>query len=304
VLTLTYAIIRRKSRQDEEVAVVQPSPGNRLLTISDLAERTGVPAPTLRSWESRYGFPQPIRLSGGHRRYGERDVAAVLEVLRHRGSGLALEAAVRRATSEPTQPRSLYVELRRRHPELTPQLLSKKSLVAMSHAIEDECCARAEQPLLFGGFQRSRFLRESYARWVELARTARVAVVFTDLGVAPDPRPGVPVEVALPHEAPLNREWIVVCDAPDLPACMVAVERPGQEAVLDMRRRFEVVWTVDPRAVRSASRIAAALADRYRPGWNTTGPAEPADEPAGASADLRRASELLTRTMGYLDAVH
>jgi DICT domain-containing protein/predicted DNA-binding transcriptional regulator AlpA len=283
---------------------VEPSPGNRLLTISDLAERTGVPPATLRSWESRYDFPRPIRLAGGHRRYAERDVAAVLEVLRHRDSGLALEAAVRRTRSEPPQSRSLYAELRRRHPELVPQRLSKNSLVALSHAIEDECCARAEQPLLFGGFQRARFLRESYARWVELARTARIAVVFADLGSPREPRPGAPVEVALPHEAPLNREWIVVCDAPDLPACMAAVEHPGQEGVRDSRRRFEAVWTVDPRAVRSASRVAAALADAYRPGWRTTELAGLTDDPPGASADLRRASDLLNRTMSYLDAGH
>src|SRR5215218_338432 len=243
---------------------------SNLLTISDLAERTGVPPATLRSWESRYDFPRPTRLAGGHRRYAERDVAAVLEVLRHRDSGLALEAAVRRTASEPPQTWSLYAELRRRHTELVPQRLSKSTLVALSHAIEDECCARAEQPLLFGGFQRDKFLRESYARWVELARTASTAVVFADLGSPREPRPGVPVEVALPQEAPLNREWIVVCDAPDLPALMVAVERPGQETVPDSRRRFEAVWTVDPRVVRHASRAAAALAAENRPELRAT----------------------------------
>jgi DICT domain-containing protein/predicted DNA-binding transcriptional regulator AlpA len=278
------------------------SSGRRLLTISDLAERTGVAPATLRSWESRHGFPRPIRLAGGHRRYAEQDVAAVLEVLRHRGSGLALEAAVRRTRSEPLQSRSLYAELRRRHPELVSQPLVKSSLLALSHAIEDECCARAEEPVLFGGFQRGTFLRDSYARWVELARTALVAVVFSDTGAPREPGPGLPVEVALPHEAPLNREWIVVCDAPDLPACMAAVERPGQEAVPDSRRRFEAVWTVDPRAVRHASRVAAALADEYRPELRTTDLALLADEPPDASADLRRASDLLTRTMSYLDA--
>jgi DICT domain-containing protein len=282
----------------------QHTPPNTLLTISDLAERTGVPPATLRSWESRYGFPRPTRLAGGHRRYAEPDVAAVLAVLRHRDSGLALEAAVRRATTESFQSRSIYAELRRRHSELTPQLLSKTSLVALSHAIEDECCARAEEPLLFGGFQRDAFLRESYARWVELARTARAAVVFADLAAPLEPRPGAPIEVALPREAPLNREWIVVCDAPDLPACMAAVERPGQEGSRDSRRRFEAVWTVDPRAVRYASRVAAALADEYRPGWRTTELAVLDEEPPGASADLRRASGLLNRMMGYLDAGH
>ena len=272
------------------------------LTISDLAERTGVPPATLRSWESRYGFPRPSRLAGGHRRYAEQDVAAVLEVLRHRDSGLALEAAVRRGSSEPLQSRSLYAELRRRHPELVPQPLAKSTLLALSHAIEDECCARAEQPVLFGGFQRNRFLSDSYARWVELARTALLTVVFADMSSPRELGPGLPVEVALPHEAPLNREWIVVCDARDLPACMVAVERPGQEAVPDSRRRYEAVWTVDPRAVRHASRLATELAYEYRPALRETELATLANDPPDSSADLRRASGLLTRTIGYLDA--
>ena len=281
-----------------------PPTDDRLLTISDMAERTGVPPATLRSWELRYGFPSPVRLAGGHRRYAERDVAAVLDVLRHRGSGLALEAAVRRTTSDPPRSRSLYAELRRRHPELTPQLLTKSSLLALSHAIEDECCARAERPVLFGGFQRGTYLGGSRARWAELARTAQVAVVFTDTDTPREPRPGGPVEVTLPPDAPLDREWVVVCDAPDLPACMVALERPGQDAVPDQRRRFEAVWTVDPRAVRSASRVAAALADDYRPDWRTTEIELLSVEPRAASADLRRASELLDRMMGYLDARH
>jgi DICT domain-containing protein len=224
-------------------------------------------------------------MSGGHRRYAEADVATVLEVLRHRSTGLALEAAIRRATSGSLRSRSIYAELRSQHPELTPQRLSKASLVAISHAIEDECCARAEQPLR-----------------IELARTARVTVVFADLAAASQPRSGVPTEVALPHDAPLNREWIVICDAPDLPACMAAVERPGQEDVLDLRRRFEMVWTVDPRAVRYASRIAAALAEKYQPGWRTADLAVLDDDPPAASGDLRRAYDLLNRMVGYLDA--
>jgi DICT domain-containing protein/predicted DNA-binding transcriptional regulator AlpA len=279
-------------------------PDNRLLTISDLAERTGVPPATLRSWESRYGFPQPVRLAGGHRRYAEPDVATVLEVLRHRDSGLALTAAVRRATTESLHERSIYAALRRQHPELTPQLLSKRSLVGLSHAIEDECAARAAEPLLFGAFQRGSFLRASYARWVELARTAHAAVVFADLTSPAPLRPGLPVEVALPPEAPLNREWVLVCDATDVPACLAAVERPGQDGSSDPDRRFEAVWTVDPRAVRHASRVAAELADEYRPGWRSAALTMLDEEPPGASGDLRRASDLLSRMIGYVDARH
>ena len=278
--------------------------GPKALTISDLAERTGVPPATLRSWEHRYGFPRPSRQAGGHRRYAEEDVAAVLDVLRHRDAGLALEAAVRRATGPGLHSRSVYAELRRRHPELTPRLLSKRSLVALSHAIEDECCARAEQPLLFAAFQRDAFLRASYARWVELARTARATVVFADLAEPRPQEPGLPLEVALPRESPLNREWVVVCDAPDLPACMAAVELPGQEGISDALRRFEVVWTVEAPAVRDAGRVAAALADEYRPGWRS-GDLTLLDEEAPApSADLRRAADLLGRMIGYVDARH
>ncbi len=281
---------------------MEPWPHRHSLSISDLAERTGVPPATLRSWESRYGFPRPARPAGGHRRYAETDVAAVLEVLRHRDAGLALASAVRRATTAPFASKSIYAELRRRHAELAPQELSKTDLLAISRAIEDECCARAQEPMLFGGFQRETYLRQSQARWHELARTARVAVVFADLATSTPHRPGDPIEVALPHEAPLNREWVVVCDAPDLPACMAAVERPGQEGSLASRRRFEAVWTVDPRAVRHASRVAAALADAYRPGWRTMDLALLDDEPPPASPDLRRAADLLNRMMGYLAA--
>ncbi len=278
-----------------------------LLTISDLADRTGVPPATLRSWELRHGFPHPSRLPGGHRRYTEQDVAAVLGVLRHRTAGLALEAAVRRVNADrssppPMQSRSVYAELRRRHPELLPQRLSKPSLVALSHAIEDECCARAEEPVLFGGFQRTVFLEQARARWTELARTARSAVVFADLAERSAPRPGALTEVALPREAQLNREWFLVCDAPDLPACMAAVERPGQKTTRDTQRRFEVVWTVDPQVVRYAARISTALADEYRSDWRPSGMSFQTDEAPAASPDLLRASHLLNRVVGYLDA--
>ena len=39
------------------------------LSIQAVSERLGVPAPTLRSWERRYGVPDTPRSPGGHRRY-------------------------------------------------------------------------------------------------------------------------------------------------------------------------------------------------------------------------------------------
>ena len=271
------------------------------LSIGDLAHRTGVPISTLRSWEKRYGFLQPDRRAGEHRRYSEADVDAVLEVLARRRGGLSLAAAVQRADAPPVRSGSVFAELRRRHPVLRPQVLSRHTLVSMSHAIEDECCARAADPLLFGAFQRERFLRASYDRWRELARTAQCTVVFADFEHPAPTRRGAPIEVRVPSDSPLNREWVVVCDAVDLPACLTAVERPGQDPGAG-DRTFEAVWSVDPQVVRDASRIAAALADDLRPEWREAADLPPQPDPPGASEDLRRATELFDRMVAYIDA--
>ena len=274
------------------------------LTIGDLARLTGVPTTTLRSWESRYGFPRPTReADGAHRRYPESEVQAVLDVLARRRSGVALATAVQRVVEVPLHSTSVFADVRLRHPDLAPQVLSRSTLVAMSRAIEDECCARAAQPLLFGGFQRETFLRGSYRRWRELARTARRTVVFADFPAPAAIEPGLPIEVPLPRDAQLNREWLVICDSPDLPAFLSAVERPGQDARRPADRVFEAIWSVDPLVVRDASRVAAALADRYRPGWREDEPVLPDEDPAPGSPDLRRASALFDRVVGYLDAV-
>lgn len=278
-------------------------PKRDLLTIGELASRTGVPTATLRSWETRYGFPRPERLAGGHRRYAESDVDAVAQVLRRRQDGVALKAAIRGVSPDPYPSRSVFAELRKRHPELAPQVLTKASLVALSHAIEDECCARAAQPVLFGAFQREAHLRPSRERWVELARTARSAVAFAEpAGDRGAHAEGRLVEVALPADAPLAREWVVVCDAVDLPACLAAVQLPGQGTVPERSRRFEMLWSVDPHVVRDASRVAQALAEEYAPDRAPATEDAPDDDPPPASRDLARGADLFNRMIGYLES--
>ncbi len=39
------------------------------LTTAETCSELSVSVPTLLSWERRYGFPQPTRTPGGHRRY-------------------------------------------------------------------------------------------------------------------------------------------------------------------------------------------------------------------------------------------
>lgn len=45
-----------------------------LLSIGDICSETGLSADVIRVWERRYGFPVPVRLPSGHRRYQQEDL--------------------------------------------------------------------------------------------------------------------------------------------------------------------------------------------------------------------------------------
>ena len=276
------------------------------LTIGDLADRTGLRPATLRMWESRHGFPRPQRRDSGHRRYAESDVELILQVIRRRDAGARLEVALAEAAlaqasvaSPPSAP-SVYAAIRRTHPVLQPQRLTKSSLIALSWAIEDECCARAESPIIFGGFQQDRYFRAAQERWTELARIARSTMAFADFGDSPEPVAGTSL-VHLPEDAPMRREWVVVCDAPDYPAMLTAWELPGQSTVPDRKRLFEAIWTVEPAAVRAAARACAQVALQL--GHSEAAPVlyELAENPPAPPVELLKATSLLNRVVAYLD---
>ena len=270
------------------------------LPIGELVTRTGVSEGTLRMWERRHGFPEPQRLPSGHRRYADGDVELVRRVVRERDEGVSLAVAIARArdSAERIDP-SVFAGLRRRHPELAPQPLRKRQLLALSRAIEDESCARAERPLLFGSFQRERFYRQSERRWRDFARTAELTVVFADFERS---RLAAQEPVELPTRGfdPLSREWAVVCEAVGHAACLVGVELPPERRPRDSARTFEVIWSVEPAVVRSARDICAALAAAAAPelaerlGDRTDAP-PPGDE------QLRLAAAITARTLERLD---
>ncbi len=58
------------------------------MSIGALAKATGVPVETLRTWERRYGFPEPIRLPSGHRRYPSSVVAKLQLMARAKVKGV------------------------------------------------------------------------------------------------------------------------------------------------------------------------------------------------------------------------
>ena len=207
---------------------------------------------------------------------------------------------IQAAVEDPPGAPSVYAALRRAHPTLQPQRLKKSTLIALSWAIEDECCARAERPVIFGAFQKDRYFRAAEERWTELARIARSTTAFADFSDGAD-HDGQVHLVHLPGTAPMRREWAVVCDATDYPAMLTAWELPGQSTVPDRKRLFEAIWTVEPGAVRSAARTCAQVALQL--GNTEAAPLlyELAANPPTPPVELLNAAALLNRVVAYVD---
>jgi DICT domain-containing protein len=260
----------------------------------------GVSVANLRSWEQRYGLPRPQRSPTGQRRYRESDCALLAAVLKRRRGGQSLGAAFGQAGTDAVGPEeSVFAGLRLRHPQLTVHVINKKFLCALTWAIEDDCCARAQRPVLIGYFQRQRFYKAAKARWQDLAGTAEQTIVFADF-TRTSRQSGPITEIALDQRSPARREWVIVCDAPDQPACVAGSERPGHDQHADGERIFEVVWSVDPSVVRDALRIAVAMAAPAMPGLVHQLDSRLNDSTSRASADLTRATGLIERTLDYL----
>ena len=197
---------------------------------------------------------------------------------------------------------SVYWQLAKR-PHVTSYRLSKATLIALSWAIEDQFCTPAESPLLFGAFQRPKFFRPARRRWEHLAATAAQAMVFAQFDEA-DTGAGAgegPLRIGLAAEAPLAQEWVIVCDSRDLPVVLAAWEMPGQTVVAERDRIFQAVWTMEPEAVRLASRICAQVAadsgvEEAKPVLYAL-----ADNPPPAVIGPAEASELFSRVIAYLD---
>jgi DICT domain-containing protein len=274
------------------------------LSIGAVATATHVSVAALRAWEQRFGFPVPERGPGGHRRYSPQQVEQVKQVLRDRDAGWSLEAAIHRAREHAGLAASLtessvFAGLRRRRPDLQAYDLTRESMLAISHAIEDEFCARAEHPVLIGAFQHVHRYRTAAARWGDLARTASLTIIFADFPNS-RVRQGEPSEIALPNDAALRREWIVVCDAPEGAACLAGIERPRRRNG-DRGRMFEAVWSFDPAVVRVATEVGLALAKQYAPRAVRSFNREQLPPPTDCRSALRRASALISRIIAYLE---
>lgn len=264
------------------------------MSIGDLARVTGVSPGTLRTWERRHGFPRGRRTESGHRRFSTTDVEQVTAVLAARDAGLPLELAVRSVVSRDRAERvpSVYGAVTARHPELHRAWYARQTLVALSHAIEDECLARGDHPVVLGAFQQGHRFESSAPRWREIARTATWCAVVADFDGRPPDEPAL-ATCDLPPVAPMRREWTVVSLGADYAAVLAAWERPGED-------RYEAVLSTDPHVARTAARVLADVVADH--GVDVPDAAferldrTPNPSPAAAAAD-----RLLGRAAAHLD---
>ena len=73
----------------------EKTPTGARYRITAVSELTGVPGPTLRAWERRYGQPLPARSESGYRLYDEGDIRIVREMRRLCDDGVTAGEAAR-----------------------------------------------------------------------------------------------------------------------------------------------------------------------------------------------------------------
>jgi len=275
------------------------------LAIKEVAERTGLAAGTIRMWEQRYGVPVPSRTDSGYRLYTDGDVELLRRAVAFRERGLSVPAALERARGfgSPTDRPSIYGAIVSGDTPVRPLVLRKRTLLAISRAIEDETLARAAGPVLFAAFQTERNYRAVQHRYERLAHNADAAVVFADFA-APREDEGMPAEVPIAPDDALGNEWAVIVDAPGCAACLLAWEQPRRAEldVADRERRFEALWTMDPQVVRRAALVSCGLAGRSCPALADRLDALLADRPLAVEAPAPGLTALTNRMVAYLEA--
>ena len=275
------------------------------LAIKDVAERTGIAAATIRMWEQRYGFPEPARTASGYRVYTDEDVAMLRRVVAYREDGLSVPAALDRArasTGVSDHP-SIFGAIASSEEPVPVRRLRKRTLLAISRAIEDETLARAAAPVVVGAFQAIRNFTPVAHRYDRMARNADACIVFADFP-ALRARDGHPTEIPITSDDALGNEWAVVVDAPGYAVCLLAWETPESsrdDHLPDRERIFEALWTLDPRVVRRASLAGAALVGRVDEALGERLEQMLRDRPLPFEAPVPGLTALTNRIVGYLD---
>ncbi len=152
--------------------------------------------------------------------------------------------------------------------QLAKQAMTKRSLITISHAIEQAAVAAVatqdEPVVLIALFQRPLYFDRERAAYRKLSKTASLTIVGV-VDTEPDVPPGVE-GVALDPREELAAEWSVIMLTPRAGAALVAVDQeriiPG-ETTIEKGRVFDGWWSfhrVDAQA--QVARLRDLLGDR------------------------------------------
>jgi DICT domain-containing protein len=153
-------------------------------------------------------------------------------------------------------------------------LLTKSTLVTVSHAIERAALAAAEDGpmLVMALFQRMPYFSRERHVYERIAGAAAVTVVAAVPGQDPEPPAGWHL-VPLDEDGPYAREWSVVVLTPRFGAVLEAHDREevsGSAATLEAGRLFDGWWSLRrDDALHKAITLQAAFADRLAPDART-----------------------------------
>ena len=106
-----------------------------------VVQLTGVPAPTFRAWERRYGVPRPARLPGGQRLYSEHDVALIRWLHARTAEGMTISRALRLLEARRAEPAPKPAPVPRSFEQLRADLLDR--LLAFDAAGADRVIGEA-----------------------------------------------------------------------------------------------------------------------------------------------------------------
>ncbi len=166
---------------------------------------------------------------------------------------------------------SVLRELLEAFPNWRPQMYFKSSMTALSHAMEDLVLAGEEEPLVIATFQQERFYRQETQRYKRIAQKSQQVYVLaapeTDFSNCSEAYEMVAFE---PTDA-LTQEWHLVVIGQTFTSCLSCRERTNYgetrtfSGTSDNNRRFEGIWTCDPKLSQKAAQILLSRILIYRP---------------------------------------
>jgi DICT domain-containing protein/signal transduction histidine kinase len=155
-------------------------------------------------------------------------------------------------------------------PNWRSQMYFKSSLIALSHAMEDQILAGNFEPLVIASFQQERFYRQEAHRYKRIAqKTSQVYVLAapeTEFKNASE----IYETIAFDAEDSLTQEWHLVVIGEQYASCLICREKTAHHLTqnydaIDNNRRFEGIWTFDRQVSYKAADILLKRILKYRP---------------------------------------